>query len=67
LRKLLASWWLGFRITYSAATDFPSGFWRYVHKDDTAEHGRILKLCEFIKDELTGRDLDLFIDRGGIA
>ncbi|WP_082951648.1 toll/interleukin-1 receptor domain-containing protein [Mycobacterium sp. 852002-51057_SCH5723018] len=53
-----------------AATELPSGFWSYVHKDNDAEHGRILRLCDALKDEfglLTARNLDLFTDRSGIA
>ncbi|MBN3507845.1 TIR domain-containing protein [Mycolicibacterium nivoides] len=53
-----------------AATELPSGFWSYVHRDNAAEGDRLLRLCEFIKEEfalLTGRDLELFVDRTGLA
>jgi hypothetical protein len=53
-----------------AATELPSGFWSYVHKDNDAELGRILRLCDLITEEfglLTGRDLELFVDRTGVA
>jgi hypothetical protein len=53
-----------------AATELPSGFWSYAHKDNGAEHDRILHLCELIQNEfelLSGRALQLFTDRNGIA
>jgi hypothetical protein len=58
------------QVMHLAATELPSGFWSYVHKDNDAEHGRILRLCDALKDEfglLTTRDLDLFTDRDGIS
>lgn len=51
-------------------TERPSGFWSYVHADDAAERGRILRLCERVKEEfglLTGEDLELFTDRTHIS
>lgn len=55
---------------YLAETELPAGFWSYAHKDDVAEDGRILRLCERIKNEfslLTGRDIEFFVDREAIA
>jgi hypothetical protein len=43
-----------------------AGFWSYVHADDAAEGGRIVRLARMIGDQfalLTGNDLELFIDR----
>lgn len=57
-------------LMHLAATELPSGFWSYAHKDNGAEHGRILHLCELIQNEfelLSGRGLQLFTDRSGIA
>jgi hypothetical protein len=42
------------------------GFWSYVHADDDAEGGRILRLAERLRNEysvLTGNDLQIFVDR----
>jgi hypothetical protein len=58
------------RVMSLAATELPSGFWSYAHRDDKAERGRILNLCKLLKEEfgaLTARDLELFTDREKIA
>ncbi|TQM81729.1 TIR domain-containing protein [Saccharothrix saharensis] len=42
------------------------GFWSYAHDDDRSARGGILKLAESIAEEydlLTGRTLELFVDR----
>ncbi|WP_030450534.1 TIR domain-containing protein [Herbidospora cretacea] len=47
-----------------------AGFWSYTHRDDLAEGGRLLRLAESVREEyalLTGNDLEIFVDREGIA
>ena len=47
-----------------------AGFWSYVHEDDEAEGGRILRLANDIKAEYelrTAEEIDLFVDREGIS
>jgi TIR domain len=46
------------------------GFWSYVHVDDDAEGGRILRLAERLCNEysvLTGDDLHIFVDREDLS
>ena len=52
------------------ATEQPSGFWSYVHADEESERGRILRLCQLLEAEfslLTGRQIEMFVDRKDIA
>lgn len=45
-------------------------FWSYAHADDELDRGRVLLLSRHLRDEyqlLTGHDLDVFVDRDGIA
>ncbi|MEV6341280.1 toll/interleukin-1 receptor domain-containing protein [Nocardia vinacea] len=48
----------------------PYGFWSYVHADDDAEGGRIIRLNERIKAEFElitgGGQIDIFVDRSDI-
>ncbi|WP_433622922.1 toll/interleukin-1 receptor domain-containing protein [Nocardia sp. CA-120079] len=48
----------------------PYGFWSYVHADDDAEGGRIIRLNERIKAEFElitgGGRIDIFVDRSDI-
>lgn len=48
----------------------PEGFWSYVHKDDQAEGGRIVRLLHDITDQyemITGETINLFLDRDRLA
>ncbi|MBM7460270.1 TIR domain-containing protein [Rhodococcus coprophilus] len=48
----------------------PAGFWSYVHADNEAEHGRILRLCNLIEAEyslITGNEIHMFVDRDDIS
>ncbi|MHA4848582.1 TIR domain-containing protein [Rhodococcus sp. MSC1_016] len=48
----------------------PAGFWSYVHADNDAEHGRILRLCQLIEAEyslITGNEIHMFVDRTDIG
>ncbi|WP_420879565.1 toll/interleukin-1 receptor domain-containing protein [Rhodococcus sp. (in: high G+C Gram-positive bacteria)] len=48
----------------------PTGFWSYVHDDNTSQHDRILNLAKLLKEEyefLTGSSLELFVDRHDLA
>ena len=45
------------------------GFWSYVHADDEAEDGRILRLARDVAGQfemLTGEPLTLFLDKDAI-
>lgn len=45
-------------------------FWSYAHQDDDLDGGRLLKLADHLRSEyalLTGNDLEMFVDRDGIA
>ena len=56
--------------TMSEPTGQAAGFWSYTHQDNDQDDGRILRLSERIRAEyslLTGDDLNLFVDREGIA
>lgn len=60
--------WLCLNILAPVTTvEGPYGFWSYVHRDDDAEDGRILRLGQRLKDEyelITGGDqIDIFVDR----
>lgn len=52
-------------------TEFASAaFWSYAHDDDELDRGRPLLLAQHLKDEytlLTGKPLEMFVDRDGIA
>jgi hypothetical protein len=54
----------------TGSTGQAAGFWSYTHQDNDQDDGRILRLAERIRAEyslITGEDLELFIDREGIA
>jgi hypothetical protein len=45
------------------------GFWSYVHADDSAEGGRILRLAQDLRDQfemLTGESIALFVDKDSL-
>lgn len=47
----------------------PTGFWSYVHADDDAEGGRIVKLAHDVVARyqmVTGEEIDLFLDRDSL-
>ncbi|WP_016882988.1 MULTISPECIES: toll/interleukin-1 receptor domain-containing protein [unclassified Rhodococcus (in: high G+C Gram-positive bacteria)] len=51
-------------------SDQPAGFWSYVHADNDAENGRVLRLCERIEAEyslITGNEIHMFVDRDDIS
>ncbi|MBB4969017.1 toll/interleukin-1 receptor domain-containing protein [Saccharothrix violaceirubra] len=46
------------------------GFWSYAHRDDESARGGVLRLAAAIAEEydlLTGRTLEMFVDRDGLA
>jgi hypothetical protein len=46
------------------------GFWSYVHKDDSSDGGRIVRLAHDIVDQfemITGEHIELFLDRDTIT
>lgn len=46
------------------------GFWSYVHKDDTAEKGRITQLARDVTDQyemITAETISLFVDHDEIS
>jgi hypothetical protein len=52
------------------STTAPLGFWSYAHADDSAAHGGIVELAAQLSAEfdlLTGRQLDIFVDRSHIV
>lgn len=45
------------------------GFWSYVHRDDEADGGRIVRLAKDVVDQyemLTGETISLFLDRDAL-
>jgi len=48
----------------------PSGFWSYVHADDAADGGRVIRLCKKIQAEYEmitgGSSIEFFVDRDKI-
>lgn len=45
------------------------GFWSYVHRDDTAEEGRISRLAIDLVSQyelLTGETINLFLDKASL-
>jgi hypothetical protein len=46
------------------------GFWSYVHVDDAADDGRVIRLAKDVAAEfekLTGEKIDLFLDKDAIS
>ncbi|MFI6477754.1 TIR domain-containing protein [Nonomuraea sp. NPDC050663] len=51
-------------------TNNAAGFWSYTHRDNEAEGGRLQRLALRVREEfdlLTGEELNIFVDREGIA
>lgn len=47
-----------------------AGFWSYTHRDNEADNGRIIRIATRLQAEfelLTGQEIEIFVDRSGIA